>query len=351
MARGAALLQHESGNAAAMPVEQFGRSQPAGDENCPHDIAAIGIPLYPAIHQAELRHEAIAEILDIDKPLPQVRIGDAAHAVAQLSHDPHNRRLGRKAGVDQRRDPLEPAAIHGDEAIGGENVVGVAISRAADQLVETTLHAFAGGNQAQLLFGWIGGQQLALRQIGVEPHHSSDDDAIRQRETLEPPRQGIAESLAPDFDRTLCRQHLGEQHGDRLQRLHLQIGEFALQAALDSQHADDMAGSPYGERHQRGKCLLARLRAVRESVMLARVGEIERAAHGGDEADDTLADPHPGAAYGPRLQAVGGGEFEEFSRPDHIERANLAGHFDGHEGDELRQGRGALGQALPQPRE
>ena len=68
--------------------------------------------------------------------------------------------------------------------------------------------------------------------------------------------------------------------------------------------------------------LLAGLRPVREVRVALRLGQIDHAAMGGDQADQALADPQPGAVHGARAQPFGREQLEILAA-QHVRRADF----------------------------
>jgi hypothetical protein len=106
------------------------------------------------------------------------------------------------------------------------------------------------------------------------------------------------------------RDHLGEHHRGRLQRLDLFLGIGAVRAVLHDQHAERVAGAQDRHAEEGVVDLLAGLRQVGEGRMALRVRQVERARLGGDQADQALADPQRGLVDGFAVEALGGVELE-----------------------------------------
>ena len=117
--------------------------------------------------------------------------------------------------------------------------------------------------------------------------HAGDQLEPRQAQ-----RPGAAQPAAAGaVDQPRAGDHLRKHHGDRLQRLDLDVLVAARVGVLDGQHAD-RAFEP-DDRHA-GKAveaLLAGFGPVGEGRMLGGFGEVEDAPFGGDGADQPLAHP------------------------------------------------------------
>ena len=143
MAAGAGLLHRHAADAGGVPVEQFGRSETPGEQDC------AGRHLRARLVAGQRAQQPSREVLQVGQPLAQIGIGDAAHPVVQLAGDPLHRRLGRQPAADHLGHAFQPAGIGRDQAIGLQHVArrrhfraaGQIVRHAGDQLVETLLHA------------------------------------------------------------------------------------------------------------------------------------------------------------------------------------------------------------------
>ena len=81
MAARAGLLNRHAADAGGVPVEQFGRAEPAGQQDC------AGRHLRARLVAGQRSQQPSREVLQVGQPLAQIGIGDAAHAVVQLTGD------------------------------------------------------------------------------------------------------------------------------------------------------------------------------------------------------------------------------------------------------------------------
>ena len=116
---------------------------------------------------------------------------------------------------------------------------------------------------------------------------------------------------------------LGQHHGDRLQRLDLDLFIFARLDMLHAQHAQ-RALAPH-DRHA-GKAveqLLAGFRAIGKVGMGGGLVQVQRLDIGGDQADQPLALGHAGDMHRLLLQAAGREQFQH-ALAHQIDGADLA---------------------------
>ena len=66
--------------------------------------------------------QPVGEIVEIVQPIADVGIGRAQHAGARIVLHPLDRRLGREAVVDRLGQPVDPAAVVGEHAVGLEDL-------------------------------------------------------------------------------------------------------------------------------------------------------------------------------------------------------------------------------------
>ena len=74
----------------------------------------------------ELAHQPVGEIVEVVQPLAQIGIGDAQHAGAGVGLHALDRGLGGEAGADRLVEPMHPAAVVGEHAVGFEHVAVLA---------------------------------------------------------------------------------------------------------------------------------------------------------------------------------------------------------------------------------
>ena len=94
----AGFLDRQTGDAARVPVEQFGRAEPAGKED------GAGFDGEDGDLAGQCGQQAVRQILHIRETLAQIDVADAPHTVMQLGGDPLNRRFGGHAVADDIAD-------------------------------------------------------------------------------------------------------------------------------------------------------------------------------------------------------------------------------------------------------
>ena len=121
-------------------------------------------------------------------------------------------------------------------------------------------------------------------------HHMAERDALGQRSAVDmqrAARRGLGAGLGErrEFARG---DHLGQHHGDGLQRLDLLLGVGAARAVLHDQHAERVAGAQDRHAEEGVVDLFAGLRPVGEGRMRLRVRQVERVGLARDQADQAL---------------------------------------------------------------
>ena len=95
----AGFLDRNTGDAARMPIQQFGRTQPPGQQDRTFGHRRTG-------HLAGQRgQQAVGEILHVGEAFAQIGVADAAHPVMQLAGDALHRGLGGQAAADHLARP------------------------------------------------------------------------------------------------------------------------------------------------------------------------------------------------------------------------------------------------------
>ena len=158
----------------------------------------------------------------------------------------------------------------------------------------------------------------------------ADRQARVEPDAVEPHRQRRADQAFRHLvrvDQFAAGDQLGDDHRDRLQDLDLVLGVMAQGPVLHHQHAEDPAAAQDRHAHQRVIDLLAGLRAIGEIGMRLRVGERQRPAAGGDDPDQPLADPQPGAMHRLGPQPLGGEQLEHLAGAHDVGRADLGDHL------------------------
>ena len=126
---------------------------------------------------------------------------------------------------------------------------------------------------------------VLVEQIGDDDarlvqHDMAEPDAVVERQALEADGAAQVEfQPGPRQPRQIAgRDHLGDHHRRRFQRLDLVLAIVALGAVLHDQHAERAAGAQHRHAEEGIVDLFARLRQVGEGRMRLGVRKIERPA-------------------------------------------------------------------------
>ena len=287
----------------------------------------------------QLAQQAVGEVVEIVQALAQIGIGLALQFRARVVLHALHRRLGGEARFQRLAQPPQPAAVIGEHADGFEHVAmlahAVAVA-ARDQLVDLLAHGLDRGVEpAQFRLG-IFRDQLLDDDSRLVQHDMAKPDAFADRRALQGHGLLQAEALARLGERLQFARgdHLGQQHGRRLQRLDLFLGIGAPRPVLHHEDAERIAAAQ--DRHAQEGLIdfLAGLGPVREGRMGLRVGERERLRLFGDQADEALARRHGGEMDRLAVQAFGGVELELAVGARHIDRADFGDHVRGDMNDD-----------------
>ena len=212
-------------------AEQLGGAKPAGDEDCPGRNRRLRCLTRERIEQA------CGEIFEVGQPLPQIRVRDTPHAVAQLAGNPLHGGLGAQPARDDVGRSAEPAGVGRDQLVGLQDLTrgGCVRVRAAlgvrraglDELVQSPLHPREGVVEPPHFRLGIVGQQTMRHDARAVQDHRSHRDAGHERRRGEDPRNGRADAFLRTIERPGRSQDLGQQHGHRLQNVDLLFGKEA----------------------------------------------------------------------------------------------------------------------------
>ena len=270
-------------------------------------------------------------------PLAQQRVVDVLHPRPHALLDALDRRFGGQAAVDRLVDPARPALVIGEHAIGLEDLLmlaGSAELRLLGDIVDLLAHLSEGGIDTLALGLDVVGDGMLdddarLVEDGGALGHAGDELEARQAK-----RTGAAEATsARPVDQPRGGDHLRQHHGDRLERLDLDLLVAARLGVLDSEHADRAFEPNDRDSGEAVVAFLAGLGPVGERGMLRRLGEVEDAAFGGDGADQPLAHAQSGDVHRLLAQPMRRKQFEIVVAQE-VDRADVAVHCLGDEVDD-----------------
>ena len=338
MHRRRALFEHEPLDPAMRVIQQLGRSHRLGDQD--EFGRALGRAAGGGGPDKTLL-QPVGEILQIVKPLPQIRVGDLHHAALGLVAHFLHRGFGGQTAAHRLGHAREPAAIGREHAIGFDDLAMLARPEPrcrVDQLVDPLLHRRDGVAQPPLLGIDILGDDMADHDVRLVQQRRSHRQARIEAQPAEPHRQRGAAAAFRHLvrvDQLAAGDQLRDDHRDRLQGLDLVLGILPPRPVLYDEDPEHALAAQHRHAHQRMVDLLAGFGAIGEIGVGLRVGQRQRARGGGDPPDETLADPEPGAMHRLGAQPLGREQFEHLAGPHHIGRADLGDHFGGDDADDL----------------
>ena len=265
------LFEHEAAQTLAPIVEQLGRAHIARNDDGIVDLVDRAIDA-----SDQLAKQPVGEIVEIMHPLADVRVGQMHHARAHVRLNLLDRRLGRQPVAHRLFQAPHPAAIMGEHPIGFEHRPMLAFGRD----VPTREHVL--DRQAELGQGIVQPKDLVLRMFVEEvgdddtrlvQHDAAKADSVGQRHALEAHRareiERDARSLQP-FEAT-SRDHLGNDHGDRFERLGFLLAILPRGLVLNDQDAQRPPG-PQDRHAEKGLVdFLSGLGEIGESRMVLRL--------------------------------------------------------------------------------
>ncbi len=133
------------------------------------------------------------------------------------------------------------------------------------------------------------------------------------------------------------RDHFREHHRGGFEGLDLLVGVAAFDLVLDRQHTDGPALAHHRHAQERMVDLFARLGLVGKVRVLLGVGEVDRLAPVGDEADEALALLHAQGMDRFLAQTLGGEQLKAVVGKPDIDRTHLGNHVRGDHFDNIIQ--------------
>ena len=279
----------------------------------------------------QLPEQPVGEVVEVAHPLAQIGIRHVQHARPHVALHLLDRRFGGQAVAHGLFQPAHPAAIIGEHAIGFENGAMLALEgdvAARQHVVDRQAQRTKRLLEPVHLLVAVLVEQIGDDDARLVQHDMAEPDAVVERQALEADGAAQVElEPRPRQPRQIAgRDHLGDHHRRRFQRLDLVLAIMPLGAVLHDQDAERAAGAQHGNAEEGIVDLFAGLRQVGEGRMRLSVGKIERPGAGRDRADEALSELQLGKVDRTRIETFGGIELEDGIGTQHIERADLGHH-------------------------
>ena len=297
-----AFLEHEAAQAPAVVVEQRRRSHRAGHQ---HGVFRQPLARRRVVLAGELAHQPVGEIVEIVQPLAQIRIGDAQHPGAGVGLHALDRGLGGQAGAHGFLEPVHPAAVVGEHAVGFEHVAVLAAIgdlAALQQHVEVGAHGLDRVVEPLELLRDVVGDEIGDDDARLVQHDVAERDAVVERDAAlmqRPPRRRLGAGLG-DGGELARGDHLGEHHRGGLQRLLFFLRIGPPRPVLHHQHAERIAGAQHRHAEERMVDFLAGFRPERERRMVLRLRQVDRIGLARHQADQAFVRAQHGLVDGLR---------------------------------------------------
>ncbi len=335
-----AFFQHDAAQPLTVVFEQRRRTHRAR-----HDDRVLGQPVARRriVLTEQLVHQAVRQLVEVVQALAQIGVGRAQHAGARIGLHALDRGLGGEAGADRLVEPMHPAAVIGEHAVGFEHVAVLTAVRdlaALQQQVEAGAHRLDRGLEPLDLLGHVVGDEVGDDHARLVQHHMPERDALVERRAGEMDRAaggGLGRAGARDRGELARGDHLGEHHRGGLQRLFFFLRIGAPRPVLHHQHAERVAGPQDRHAQERVIVFLAGLRPVGEGRVVLGLREVDRVRLAGDEADEALVLAQHGLVHRLLLEALGGVKLERAVHAQHVDRADLRHHVGGDQHHDLVQ--------------
>ena len=117
--------------------------------------------------------------------------------------------------------------------------------------------------------------------------------------------------------------HLGQHHGDDVQRVDLVFRKLAGGFRLHDKDAQLFTNPLDRHAKEGGEQLLPRLGHVAKALFGRCVGGVDRQSGSGDAANKAFAQLHPGFVNGVGVQPFGGAKLQRFGIAEQVDGANL----------------------------
>ena len=132
----------------------------------------------------QLAHQPVGEIVEIVQPLAQIRVGRAQHAGAGVGLHALDAGFRREAGHDRFAQPVQPAAVVREHAVGFEHVAVLAAVGDVAALEHHVEIGAQGGDRGfeplQLLVDVVG-DEIGDDDARLVQHDMAERDAVGER--------------------------------------------------------------------------------------------------------------------------------------------------------------------------
>ena len=268
MGGGAALFEHDAAQLGAVVFEQFRRPHIAGDED-----GIIGqIAPEALVVAGQHAQQPVGEIVEIMQPVADIGIGLAHHAGAGVVLHPLDRRFGRKPVLDRLGQPVHPAAVIGEHAVGFEDfaVIGGRLHVAmVEHGVDRDAHALQRIVEPRFFLLGILGDEIGDDDARVVQHHRAKRDAIGEADAgkhARPPEVDIRTRL-DEIIEVGGGDHFGQDCGRSQHRFGFVLAIMPPLGILHDEHAKRLAG-PQNRHAEEGVIgIFAGFRAIGEGGM------------------------------------------------------------------------------------
>ena len=177
----AAFLQHQAAQPLAVVVEQRRRAHGAGDQD---GVLRQLFARRRVVLADQLAHQAVGEVVEVVQALAQIGVGRAQHARAGVGLHALDRGLGGEAGHHRLVQPVRPAAVVGEHAVGFEHVAVLAAVgdvAAFEQHVEVGAQGLDRGFEALQFLRHVVGDEIGDDDARLVQHHMAERDAVVER--------------------------------------------------------------------------------------------------------------------------------------------------------------------------
>ena len=195
--------------------------------------------------------QAVGDVGEVVQTVAQIGVGLTLQLGAGVVLHLFDCGFGREAAAHRLAQAPEPATIMRDHAERFQHVAmlaGFAVVGAIDHLVDGSAHRFDRGVEP-LQFGVdVVGDDLRDDNTGLVQNRMAEAQAFGDRHALdgERPANRDRRRLPGDSLQFTRRDHLGQQHRGRLQRLDLFFRIGSARTVLHDEHAERRAATQHG---------------------------------------------------------------------------------------------------------